>query len=325
MRNPLLLSILAALSGCTDSFHDKGCMVVPAEQMTCRPGKDVQPKELFLPGKCGDDLEIDDVDSDGTRETLTGDTGMEQSVCCYTVMVTDSNTMSECVVGRPYRDGAGALRAPVRSSSPVVASLRAQAWERAGAEEHASVAAFARLSLELMAHGAPSELLRDVHRAALDEVGHAERCWSMARRFGAGSIGAGPFPFRAPVAVDVTLAALAADAVREGCLGETLGAHLAAVAAERAPEPEVRAELVVIAAEEAEHAVLSFRIVAWALAVGGAEVLAAVRAAFEAPWPRADVAELALRASVDEALLERAAAEGVTDVLEPARDRLLAA
>jgi hypothetical protein len=71
--------------------------------------------------------------------------------------------------------------------------------------------------------------------------------------------------------------------------------------------------------------VLSFRIVAWALAVGGAEVLAAVRAAFEAPWPRADVAELALRASVDEALLERAAAEGVTDVLEPARDRLLAA
>jgi hypothetical protein len=176
-----------------------------------------------------------------------------------------------------------------------------------------------------MAHGAPSDLLRDVHRAAFEEVEHAERCWALARYFGAGSVGAGPFPFAAPVAVDVTLAALAAEAVRDGCLGETLGAHLAAVAAKLCPEPEVRAELAGIAAEEEEHAVLSFRIVAWALAAGGAEVRAAVRRAFAEPWPRADVTELALRANVDEAVLRRAVAEGVTDVLEPARDRLLAA
>jgi hypothetical protein len=123
----------------------------------------------------------------------------------------------------------------------------------------------------------------------------------------------------------VTLTELAADAVREGCLGETLGAHLAAVAAELAPEPEIRAELAAIAREEAEHAVLSYRIVAWALAVGGPDVRAAANAAFAAPWPEADLAELALRANLDEALLRKAAAEGVAEVLEPARARLLAA
>ena len=37
------------------------------------------------------------------------------------------------------------------------------------------------------------------------------------------------------------------------------------------------------------------------------------------------LAELAVRANVDEALLRKAAAEGVTQVLQPARDRLLAA
>lgn len=301
-------------------------MNVSADAKTCPPGKNVQPEQLFIKDECGDDLEIDDVDSDGTLGKLGGDAMSDQTVCCYTVVITDSNPMGECAVGRPYREGTLARRAPVRSSAPdVVPSQRAAAWERAGAEEHASVAAFARLSLQLMAHGAPPELLRDVHRAALDEVGHAERCWAIARKLGAPTLGAAPFPFAAPVAVDVSLAELAADAVREGCLGETLGAHLAAVAAELAPEPEIRAELASIAAEEAEHAVLSYRLVAWALSVGGAEVRAAVEEAFEAPCPPADVAELALRANVDEALLRRAAAEGVTDVLEPARDRLLAA
>jgi len=321
--SPLLLSILAALTAC-ESHHAEGCMLVPESTMSCPPGKDVKPEMLFLNGECG--VEIDDVDSDGTLKPLGGDTASDAPACCYTVMVTDSDPLGECAVGRPYHEGSVALRAPVRSATPAgIASARALAWERAGADEHASVAAFTRLALQLMAHGAPSELLRDVHRAALDEIGHAERCWSVARRLGASAVSADRFPFTEPVAVDVTLARLAADAVREGCLGETLGAHLAAVAAELAPEPEIRAELAAIAAEEAEHAVLSFRIVSWALRAGGSAVQAAVRAAFAAPWPKPDLAELALRANVDEALLGKAAVDGIEHVLEPARDRLLAA
>jgi len=77
--------------------------------------------------------------------------------------------------------------------------------------------------------------------------------------------------------------------------------------------------------EEAAHAVLSYRIVAWALSTGGAPVAAAVRAAFEAPWPRVDVAELALRAKVPVPLLSEAAEQAVAQLLAPARDCLLAA
>jgi hypothetical protein len=202
---------------------------------------------------------------------------------------------------------------------------RAAAWARAGAAEHASVAAFARLALELMAVGAPTELLRDVHQAALDEVGHAESAWELARHFGGEHVEPGPFPFTAPVNVSVTLAELARAAAREGCLGETLGAHLAAAAAELAPETAVKAVLSVIAAEEARHAVLSYRIVAWALRVGGEAVKAAVREAFATPWPEADVEELALQANVDVSALQRAAGEGIASVLEPATAALLAA
>jgi len=325
--SPLLLAIAAALGGCSESYHDTGCMKVAADATSCTPGKDVEPSQLFLHMQCGD-KEIVDVDSDGQLETLQGQSGDPFLACCYTVEVVNNDPSESCVVGRPYFEGDRVLRAPLcspASDSLVASSPRAAAWAASGADEHASVAAFSRLALELMAHGAPTSLLRDVHQAALDEIGHAEICWSMARRFGGTVAGAGPFPFTAPVAVDATLAVVAASAVREGCLAETLGAHLALVAAELAVEPEVKAALSALAAEEARHAVLSFRIVAWALRTGGDEVETSVRTAFAAPWPRADVAELALRANVDVTLLQKAAEEGVRTVLEPARDLLLAA
>jgi hypothetical protein len=99
---------------------------------------------------------------------------------------------------------------------------------------------------------------------------------------------------------------------------------VADVAARLAPENCVREALREIADEEATHAVLSFRIVAWALGVGGTDVRAAVRAALAEAWPKLDVAELALRAGVDEAELRAAARTGVTGVVEPAVERLLA-
>ena len=324
-KSPLLISILAALSGCQSSHADKACLELAPER-ACPPADKVEPKQLSLPGQCGDDLEITEVVSGGTRETITADDGSEHPSCCYTVEVVDHDPQGACVVGRPYYEANQARRAPLRAegSSPDAPCERATAWARAGADEHASVAAFTRLALQLLAHGAPSDLLRPVHQAALDEIDHAELCWSLARRFGAAVVAAGAFPFTQPVAVDVTLAELASDAVREGCLGETLGAHLAAIAAELAPEPGVKAALQAIAVEEAAHAVLSYRIVAWALCTGGSTVKAAVQAAFAAPWPKADVAELALRANVPVALLSAAATQGVAQILEPARDSLLA-
>src|SRR5690606_35936786 len=115
---------------------------------------------------------------------------------------------------------------------------------------------------------------------------HAEACWGLAKHLGEeGEVAAGAFPVADVIDTRANLAELAASTAREGCLAETLGAHLAVVAAERAPEPEVKRVLAVLAEEESRHAVLSFQIVAWALQAGGADVRAAVEAALAQPWP----------------------------------------
>jgi hypothetical protein len=283
----------------------------------------VNRSDLFIPGRCG--WEVVDIHGTGRREVIPAQAGMIES-CCYEADIREEEP--GCVIGRPYFDGGVELRAPLRSMadvSPLVDAARAAAWANAGAAEHASVAAFARLALELLRFGAPTGLLRAVQEAALDEIAHAESCWRLAARFGGKQITAGPFPFPAQLALDADLSAIAAAAVREGCLAETLGAHVAAIAAEHAPEPDVREALQSIAADEARHAVLSFRIVAWALRVGGGPVRSAVTAAFEATWPELDVHELALRSGVDAAMLEAGTRACASDVVEPARASLLAA
>jgi|GEM_PF-1615238 len=324
-RSPLLLSILAALAGCDGAVEKKVCISVPEEQQACPASSEVDTSKLFVPNECGD-FEYDDVRGPVTRESLQGQSAEPVPACCYKADVTD-HTSGECVIGRPYFEGDVVLCAPLLgvAASSQAQAARALAWARAGAGEHASVAAFARLTLQLLALGAPTDLLRGAQQAALDEIGHAERCWGLAERFGAAPIAAGPFPFPRDVAVDVSLRDLAVAAVREGCLAETLGAHVAAVAAELAPEPDVRAALSNIAAEEATHAVLSFRIVAWAMRAGGADVAKAVRTAFYEPCPRLDLQELALRSNVDLAALEEAATAGLADIIQPAAQRLLAA
>jgi hypothetical protein len=180
----------------------------------------------------------EEVKGNGTRETMTGpDKTTQMHVCCYLAELAEEG--NDCSIGRPYFDGGKELRAPLLSHDAPLppASARATAWAAAGSGEHASVAAFARLSLQLLRFGAPSDLLHDVHQAAMDELSHAEICWAIAQRFGAPRASAGPFPFPDSIAMDADLPALAAAAVREGCLAETLGAHVVSVAAELAPEP----------------------------------------------------------------------------------------
>ncbi|MDQ2642626.1 MAG: ferritin-like domain-containing protein [Myxococcota bacterium] len=332
-ESPLLVSILAVLAGCgpDEGFEARGCIPASEDQASCPAKRDVSLRDVFLPGRCGDDLEVVEMKSEGELTTLTSSEDETTTpACCYTVVVVDHDESSECVVGRPYYDQGAPRRAPVsppvteQGSAAGVARRRAAAWSNAGAAEHASVAAFGRLALQLMALGAPLDLVRDTHHAALDEIGHSELCWSLARRFGEPVQAAGPFPFSGPIDPNLGLAELAVELVRDGCVEETLGAHLAFELAAAAPEADVRAVLTTIAAEESQHAVLSFRILTWALQTGGEPVRAAVRSAIAEPAAlRLALGELSLRSGVDLAALCAMAERGVREVLEPARERLL--
>jgi hypothetical protein len=211
------------------------------------------------------------------------------NLCCYGL----SPALPAC--GRPFSVGDEVRQAPVISradwkraqqgdersalTSELARALAAE-WEQDAALEHASIASFARLTLELLALGAPSELVRESQAASLDEIHHAELCFALASRYRGSPVGPGLLPIDGAIGRPELLV-LAAETVREGCVGETLASLLATAQLERATDPSVRSALERIAEDEARHAELSWKIVRWALLTGGEAVQHAVRLAFE--------------------------------------------
>ena len=129
------------------------------------------------------------------------------------------------------------------------------------------------------------------------------------------------------------LALVAANAAREGCIGETLAAVQAAEQLGQATDPAVRAALAIIAEDEARHAELAWRTVAWAVATGGAPVRAAVAqafasaesvlAGFTAGAPEGDEA-LTAHGRLGRADLTAALRRALDEVVRPAAAALLA-
>jgi hypothetical protein len=134
--------------------------------------------------------------------------------------------------------------------------------------EHASVAAFARFTLQLLHLGAPRELIEQSQRALLDETEHTKACFELASRYHGTPVGPGRLPMDAALA-DNELESIALMAFLEGCVGETVATLEASAAGEQATDPEVRRVLGRIAQDEMRHAELAWRFVAWALARGG--------------------------------------------------------
>lgn len=79
----------------------------------------------------------------------------------------------------------------------------------------------------------------------------------------------------------MSLAEIAALTAEEGCVGETLGAALAAEQLAVATDPATLAILRKIAVDESRHTELAWRFVTWAVVTGGAEVERAVVRAVE--------------------------------------------
>jgi hypothetical protein len=145
------------------------------------------------------------------------------------------------------------LLAPAIASSAWIASTcRSAACEirlRDAFFEHASVAAFARLSLSLLAFGAPPDLVADAHRAALDEIRHTQISFALA----GAAIGPGPCPAFAELRAHRSLAELAEESFVDGCIGETCAAlELRAIATRNGDDPTILA----MAEDEERHAEL---------------------------------------------------------------------
>jgi len=342
----LLLSLLPLL-GCDGKLNlntseGTGCLAV-ADSATCPAADDVDPDDLES-YNCGADIvEITGEAEAGSNPTGWGDTANEW--CCYPV---EESNDSECVYGRPFmhagasqqaataaRPGWGAGDRPVTDGMPAAArDALAAAWRQAALEEHAAVAAFSRLVLELMAFGAPSNLVGWTSTAATEEVRHAERGFQLATAYAGAPVGPEGFPLGASLPLTRDLAAFAAATVREGCIGETLTTLVALSCLARCSDPAVRATLERITEDEQGHARLAWATVRWAVDVGGPEVRAAVAGAFAglsaerfplparlADGPHRD---LLVAHGVPTAEMARAAiARGIAEVIEPAARALL--
>ncbi len=228
------------------------------------------------PGSPGSDLTgFDPAKTKATRADGDAD------ACCY-------GWFERCPGGRPLLDG---------NARPVVADLRpanrggpsvtlhrhaaaAAAWLVDAQMEHASVASFGRVALELLALGAPPELVRGAHEAALDELRHTESCLQLARAYGADAFEPGALPVLPPRAAD--LVRFATDTFIEGCVGESTAALVMTRAASGVRDPSVREVIAGIAEDEARHAALAWKMVRWAIAAGGGAVLEGVRQAASA-------------------------------------------
>jgi hypothetical protein len=186
-----------------------------------------------------------------------------------------------CVIGRPFLiDGTERLAPSVARTDwypgdasdyeppPVEAGASsaaiAQGWREQALMEHASVAAFARFSLQLLQLGAPADLVAAAATAMQDEIRHARACFELARRHSNEDVGPGPLAMDGALdATDPT--AIVLDTLREGCIGETVAAIEASEALQHCEDPAARAVLERIAVEEGQHAELAWRFVAWAL------------------------------------------------------------
>ena len=181
------------------------------------------------------------------------------------------------VCGRPFVIGNRARTAGVaeRSDWSAASSRRevglddmtreaiARTFSNAALAEHASVAAFARFTLELLALGAPDDLVRESVCAMSDETRHAKLCFALASRYAASQVGPDALDMSGAFA-DSDFSSVVERAVIEGAIGETAAALEAAWAHDAATDDAVRAALSVIAEDEARHAALAFRFLAWA-------------------------------------------------------------
>lgn len=237
----------------------------------------------------------------------------------------------------PLRDGSCWLQPNADRPTPAALALRtrqalAQAWLDDALAEHASVAAFARVTLELMAVGAPPELLAATTRAGLDEIDHARRCFTIASRLSGRTHEPGPLP--SPPPRPASLVAVAVDTFVEGCVGETVATLVAERALADTREPEIRELLEVTRRDEARHAALAWRTLAWALDRGGAEVAEALHHAANAlvdrqvaPSPAPWEADPMWRAHgrLPAAAMARARRDAIAEIVLPMLERLLTA
>ncbi|MCB9526138.1 MAG: hypothetical protein H6702_22565 [Myxococcales bacterium] len=198
---------------------------------------------------------------------------------------TDQGPTLDCRWFQPVDCVAGRRPAGLVSPPPPFARDAVGAWWAAMAhEEAAAVHAFARLLADLARLGAPADLVTDARQALVDEVHHLALAAAQAHRLGARV----DLP-QVPVPTPRPAEAVAHENATAGCVHEAFAALEATWQASRVADPDARAVLARVAADEARHAALSARIHHWLMGTLAPATQARVEAARAAELARLGV------------------------------------
>lgn len=161
-------------------------------------------------------------------------------------------------------------RSTAPSLTPEQRERAALTWRARIAAEYLAVSTFSVLSIDLCAAAAPADFLSLVHRAAIDEVRHAEYCCRLASIYSGkeespeGGLSDLPDDPARPKRQQALCNALLVS-----CVAETYATVLLGTVRDQATDPTVRAVLSNIYADEVTHARIGWSYLAHCLTEGG--------------------------------------------------------
>ena len=187
---------------------------------------------------------------------------------------------------RASTEWANGPRPDVSELSADARALLRDLWLHDARKEHASVPAFGRVAWQLVALGAPANLIRRAHQSSIQEIDHAERCFTLASAYAGEDLGVQAMPelltasAALPGDLGKALEQVAIEALIDGALLEDYNAELAATALPDVTDAAAREALVRVVEDERDHARLAWDIVAFCVERGGGPVEKALRKAF---------------------------------------------
>ena len=213
---------------------------------------------------------------DARAVVTCGPEAARTDACCYTI---EDFEYYEIAVGRPFTIGGQARLSPTVSDngwsecsewlpSGMTDTQRERLiahWTETAQFEHASVASFARFTMQLMAVGAPADLVAEATRAQGDEIRHARICLGIASTLADETIGLGALPIDGALEDAGSIEAILVDTIKEACVNETVSAAICHAAGEAASDSFIREALITIAEDEQRHSTLAWRTVQWML------------------------------------------------------------
>ena len=151
---------------------------------------------------------------------------------------------------------------PLKYQNTIESERVGSLWMKQGEAEHASVASFAKNTLQLLSIAAPPKLLIASQKASIDEINHSKISYELANSFMRQTIVPGKLEVRGSLESG-NINQIVRSTIHEGCIEETVSAVEAHHNARMAKTKDIKDYVFNIASDETNHAQLAWDTIRW--------------------------------------------------------------